>query len=334
MSKQTQMPQAFELAKEKLRSWFDDSGKFVLKNDALVEVLKLGAKELWKERMSFEDFNNLLDQMTWTDKVLLEAAKPIGREQYEQLLSDSNMKKDVDDDKIISEAQMRKVERKKLLDQVSWISKSKETLSSWASEDMKANMKKMQEWMRKENRLSDADREALEWLPLSMRQEAGVDIIKLDGFAEFSSTTKAKTNYSDMDKDGVRSIDHLKDSPKFRAFVDTIAWCDMMSLDRTYQLMNIVAKQLGITDTIDQNYLNTVYEKYWNSNLPLNNDLWRILRALYVISGDQFVIPILVNGKVVRSVFGIYDGAWIVDNDDGYDYFVRPFSEIASSPSA
>lgn len=70
------------------------------------------------------------------------------------------------------------------------------------------------------------------------------------------------------DKGGKRSIDNLKDSDKFKAFASTIQGCEMMQLSDTYKLMNLVAQQLGITDTIDENYINTVFKEYKNKNLP------------------------------------------------------------------
>jgi hypothetical protein len=55
------------------------------------------------------------------------------------------------------------------------------------------------------------------------------------------------------------------------------------------------------------------------------------LRALYVITGDWFVIPISVSSdKVVRSVDCYDDGAWVFDSS-GDGSFVRPFAEIGGS---
>lgn len=106
-----------------------------------------------------------------------------------------------------------------------------------------------------------------------------------------------------------------------------------MELSDTYKLMNMVGQQLGITDTIDEHYINAQFNKYPNVNLPQENSLWRILRALYMMTGDWFVIPISVEGKLVRSIDCNNDNAWIYDDDGVYDS-ARPFSKIGGSPSA
>jgi hypothetical protein len=114
---------------------------------------------------------------------------------------------------------------------------------------------------------------------------------------------KSGIEYRDMDdKNGKRSLDNLKHSDKFKAFALTIKNCEMMELSDTYKLMNLVAKQLGITDTIDENYINILFKKHKDENLPLENPFGRVLRALYMMTGECFVIPISVDGKTVRSV--------------------------------
>ncbi len=92
--------------------------------------------------------------------------------------------------------------------------------------------------------------------------------------------------YIDMDdKNGKRSLENLKDSDKFKTFASTIQGCELMNLSDTYKLMNLVGKQLGITDTIDENYINTEGEKCTVDNLLPEHPFGRIMRALYVMLG-------------------------------------------------
>ena len=205
---------------------------------------------------------------------------------------------------------------------------------AWASEKMKTMLQSQYDKMHSTNKPYEGDMEKIQaWKDLDYREEAGVKIISLPWFWEFSSTTKSGTEYRDMDKNGTRSISNLKDSKKFKAFADTINWCEMMELSDTYKLMNMVGQQLGITDTIDEHYINAQFDKYSNINLPQENSLWRILRALYMMTGDWFVIPISVKGNMVRSIVCSDSNAWICDISSGGSG-ARPFSKIGGSPSA
>lgn len=133
-----------------------------------------------------------------------------------------------------------------------------------------------------------------------------------------------------MDKNCKRSIDNLKHSDKFKAFASTIKNCEMMELSDTYKLMILVAKQLGITDTIDENYINTVFKKHKDANLPLEHPFGRILRALYMMIGEWFVIPISVDDNTVRSVdCNDYHALFCVNIDGSIN--VRPFAKIGGS---
>jgi hypothetical protein len=201
----------------------------------------------------------------------------------------------------------------------------------WSNEIIKTMLQASYDKMYDSNKPYLGDLEKLQvWKGLKYREEAGTKIIDVPWFGELCSTIKSGTEYRDMDKDGKRSINNLKDSDKFKTFASTIKNCEMMSLSDTYKLMNLVAKQLGITDTIDENYINTVFKKDKNENLPLENPFGRVLRALYMMTGEWFIIPISVDGKTVRSVDCDDSSAWIYDHS--YDGgIVRPFAKIRGS---
>lgn len=206
-----------------------------------------------------------------------------------------------------------------------------EKISEWAREEIKTMMQLQYDKMHPSNKPYTGDLERLQsWKGLKYREEAGTKIIDVPWFGELCSTVKSGTEYRDMDKDSKRSIDNLKHSDKFKAFASTIKNCEMMELSDTYKLMNLVAKQLGTTDTIDENYINTVFKKHKNKNLPLEHPFGRVLRALYMMTGEWFVIPISVDGKTVRSVDCLYDSVWVYGNFFGFND-VRPFAKIGGS---
>lgn len=162
---------------------------------------------------------------------------------------------------------------------------------------------------------------------MDYREEAGAKIIDIPWFGELCSTLKSDTEYRDMDKDGRRSINNLKGSDKFKAFVSTIKNCESMELSDTYKLMNLLAQQIGINDMIDENYINIVFKKHKNENLPLENSFGRVLRALYIVTSEWFVIPISVDDKTVRSLTCNKNSAWIFDYI-GDNFSVHSFAKI------
>lgn len=73
-----------------------------------------------------------------------------------------------------------------------------------------------------------------------------------------------------MDKNGIRSINTLKDSETFQAFASTIKGCEMMESSDTYQLLNTIALQLGFDTTIDKNKIMEFYH-HAGENIGTNN---------------------------------------------------------------
>lgn len=215
-------------------------------------------------------------------------------------------------------------------DSVNWsLEKGKE----WVTEEMRSDMDYRYNEMDDSNKPSKEDMEKLYELPLSVREEWWEKVISLEWYGEFWSTVNSGMEYRDMDKDWKREIDNLWQSKKFLTFKDKVKWMEMMWLEDTYKLMNIVWKQLWITDKIDLNYINTVYGKYPDENLSKDNNLWRILRCLSVIVGKWFVIPISVDGKAVRSVHCINVNTCFYDNDHVSNHGTRPLFKVDSSPS-
>lgn len=328
-----------DFIKTKLPECFDDQWNIKdTKNDLLVEFLKT-SKNAWHEIRTPEVFEEFVKETADIDLTVLErnALNQViaqGRKDYPLLLTASVSRKNQEDKKIKTDAEERIEQRNRLLKQFSNNqAKSVENIA-WASEKMKTMLQSQYDKMHSTNKPYEGDMKKIQaWKDLDYREEAGVKIISLPWFWEFSSTTKSGTEYRDMDKNGTRSISNLKDSKKFKAFADTINWCEMMELSDTYKLMNMVGQQLGITDTIDEHYINAQFDKYSNINLPQENSLWRILRALYMMTGDWFVIPISVKGNMVRSIGCSSNNAWIFDIISDF-YSARPFSKIGGSPSA
>lgn len=198
-----------------------------------------------------------------------------------------------------------------------WLKKIKEYIKvriefskESATEEMRSNMNDRNNNMidiSYRNTVSKEDMEKLYKLPLSIREEWGEKIVNREWFWEFWSTVNSGMVYKDMDKDKKREIDNVSDSKRFLEFKNKVKGMEMMSLSQHIELMNMVWKQLDIEDKIDLNYINTVFKKYPNENLPKDNNLWRILRWLSVILGQWFVIPISVYWKRVYSVDCIFN---------------------------
>ena len=217
---------------------------------------------------------------------------------------------------------------KKILypDSVNWSLEKKE----WVTEEMKSDMDYRYNEMDDSNKPRQEDMEKIYQLPLSVREEWWEKIISWEWYGEFWSTVNSGMEYRDMDKDWKREIGNLSKSEKFLTFKEKVKWMEMMSLPQTYQLMNMVWKQLWIEDKIDPNYINTEFKKYPNENLPNDNNLWRILRCLSVIVGKWFVIPVSVDGKTVRSVHCYDFITWVYGSSVG-DFNARPLFEVDSS---
>ena len=205
--------------------------------------------------------------------------------------------------------------------------------SEWASEEAIVHMDARYDAMNSSNRPSEQDMLALKKLPLRVRKEGGVNIVKLEEFWEFASTTSMGAQYRDMDKNGERNPAHLSESPKLKGLAEKVWWLSIMSEERTYELMNEIGQALGIKQTISKEYINTVFEEHSNEDLPKDHPLGRIGRAMSVILWDWFVIPISVNGRFVRSFDCNVNGCWVCDNVNDSDY-VAPFAEVGGSPTA
>lgn len=204
--------------------------------------------------------------------------------------------------------------------------------SEWATEKMKIMLQEQYDGMGDDNKPYTDDFEKLQsWKELDYREESGVKIINVPWFGEICGTQKANMRYIDMDdKNGKRSLENLKDSDKFKTFASTIQGCELMNLSDTYKLMNLVGKQLGITDTIDENYINTEGEKCTVDNLLPEHPFGRIMRALYVMLGTWFMVPISVNDKTVFSVDCLDNVAWFCGNSQDSSP-IRPFAKIRGS---
>lgn len=322
------------LVKEIIESWSDQNGNLKEVTNVSVKDLLTSLKAWWSEITSKEDFEafvasiETLEWLTQAEKIAAKALMKHYADAYPAIYATWMAKMDAKETKAKSNRAQEVTKR-----WLSWQNKieSKENVS-WATPEMQLFMDENHKRMKNNNEkniLPDADREALKKMNPSSREQNWEKIISIN-WSEYVSTKSADLRYSDMDKDDKRDIANLKTSTKFTDFQKKIDWIEWMSTDEHYDLMNTLGKQMGITQQITQEYINSVFDKHPNSNLPLDHDLGRILRALYVITGDRFVLPIVVNGKVVRSVSCSDDSAWIYDdNDDGNS--VRPLSKIAGS---
>lgn len=211
-------------------------------------------------------------------------------------------------------------------------------LWEWASEEMIVSMKVTNDYStRWRNWCDAADMESMAQMNLSIRKEGDINIINLPEFWEFASTTSMKAHYKDMDRNGERNIAHLLEAPKFKGLADKVSWLSLMSLERIYKLMNIVAKGLNIQEIIDEDYINTVVIqviKCWNSTLPKDHPLGRIGRAINVILSDWFVMPLsLRRGKLIVAFDCVDNYCWIYVSDDS-EIFLAPLAEISKSISS
>lgn len=327
-----------DFIKTKLPECFDDQWNIKdTKNDLLVEFLKT-SKNAWHEIRTPEVFEEFVKETADIDLTVLErdALNQViaqGRKDYPLLLTASVSRKNQEDEKIKTDAEERIEQRNRLLKQFSNNQAKPVETRSWTSEKMKNMIQEQYKDMSNDNKPYPGDMEKIQaWEGLDYREEAGVKIISLPWFGELCSTANSGTQYRDMYKNGTRSINNLKDSEKFKAFTNTIKWCEMMDLPDTCKLMDMVGQQLGITDTIDENYINTQLKRYLN--LSQDPSLWRILRVLYMMTGDFFVIPISVKekGNWVCSIFCDYRNCWEYHYYGGSyeDSYVRPFAKIAA----
>lgn len=190
------------------------------------------------------------------------------------------------------------------------------------------------------NWLNDTDLQALITRSgLKLREINGVKFIFVpELWREIASSTKAGTTYADMDsgtsRKKVRSIKNLKKSKKWRDFVDTIPWAEMMTNDEFFGLCNVITKRMGITQHFDKAYLDWVFsdhENSNNSNLPLTHEAGRVLRGLSVLLWDRYVHPLDVKWSVVRSAGCTHRFACLFNDEDDYYRIVSPPLKIRSS---
>lgn len=187
------------------------------------------------------------------------------------------------------------------------------------------------------NKLPDVDFRKLLDLPLTCADFNGVTVINRSWFWTFGSSSSAKITYDDMDKtiwwEKVRAIAHLQDSLRWKQFADPLLDAELMSLDDSYRLMNMIVTTLGVTTHIDETYIDRVYCNYRKENLPLDHEFGRVLRALSVIMGSWFELPISVTGLEVRSVACSVNFACFFNNANGINS-LSPLFKIRSTSAA
>lgn len=166
--------------------------------------------------------------------------------------------------------------------------------------DMKTLMKSRHKEMKDGNKLPDDDFQKLLTLPLTSEVINGVLVVNRPWFGKFGSSNIASTHYADM-------FIYSNDCSKWRNFANPLG-AEVMSLDDIYTLMTMIAKKLWIFTSIDQSYINKVHTKYPKKNVPLDNELGRVLRALSIIIGSRFVGMIVVKWRFVRTLGCYSDG--------------------------
>jgi len=133
-----------------------------------------------------------------------------------------------------------------------------------------------------------------------------------------------------MDKNNERSIDNLSIALSLNDDIKKIIWLDLMSLERTYELINIIASWFGINDNIDLNYIKSVCSEYRDLSLPENHPLWRIWRAMNILLDDLFCIPLNVDEDKKVLCFDCLDhSCWVdIGRDDIGDISIAPLADI------
>lgn len=148
------------------------------------------------------------------------------------------------------------------------------------------------------------DTELTKKMPLSMRVQNGITIINLEGFWEFASTVQANLSQrscTDKENEPIKLDQISKSWPK--NITERISWTSIntMSVERVYELMNILAQYLKIPVTINDNYMKNVFAELKDKPLPKDHNLMRIVINLSAILHDYFIIPLFIDKGKYRS---------------------------------
>lgn len=193
-----------------------------------------------------------------------------------------------------------------------------------------------QQEMSENNRLSDADMEAIKDIPYKREiNSAGIVIHTFGDLAPVAipDYDKIDLRYSDMDdKDWKRALEHLAESKKFQPWNKNL-WASKITFERGafermrdhfFAIATLVARKLGINDTIDVQFFD---------NSDNKSKYERIVRALRIITGQAFVMPYKIDsttGKVSSLDCNHYN-VWVYRGSSIGSNIFAPVLKIGSS---